>query len=51
MVIVRRSSAELTSRLGVGGAGKPTAKVIAEVADMYAFAAKALGASWQAGRG
>ncbi|KAK9846596.1 hypothetical protein WJX81_007362 [Elliptochloris bilobata] len=30
------------------GAGKPTAKIIAECADMYAFAAKALGAPWKA---
>lgn len=32
-----------------GRTGKPTAKIIAECADMYAFAAKAMGASWQAG--
>lgn len=30
------------------GAGKPTHKVIAEVSDMYSFAATALGASWRA---
>ena len=35
--------------LGSVGAGKPTAKIIAECADMYAFAAKAIGAAWQAG--
>lgn len=28
------------------GAGKPTAKVIAELADMYAFAAGVVGAPW-----
>lgn len=28
------------------GAGKPTAKVIAEIADMYGFAATAIGAKW-----
>lgn len=36
-------------KLGSAGAGKPTAKIIAECADMYAFAAKAIGAAWQAG--
>jgi prolyl oligopeptidase len=30
------------------GAGKPTELVIAEVSDMYAFAAKAMGAAWAA---
>ena len=29
------------------GAGKPTDKVIAEATDMFAFAAHAVGASWQ----
>lgn len=29
------------------GAGKPTDKVIAETTDMFAFAAHAVGASWQ----
>lgn len=29
------------------GAGKPTAKVIEEVADCYAFAAAVMGASWK----
>lgn len=28
------------------GAGKPTSKVIQEVADMYAFIARCLGLSW-----
>ena len=37
------------TKLGSVGAGKPTAKIIAECADMYAFAAKAIGAAWQAG--
>ena len=27
-------------------AGKPTSMIIAEVADMYAFAAKCIGAQW-----
>ncbi|KIZ07660.1 prolyl endopeptidase [Monoraphidium neglectum] len=31
------------------GAGKPTAKVIQETADLMAFAAKALGAEWRGG--
>lgn len=30
------------------GAGKPTAKVIAEIADMYGFAAAIIGADWVA---
>ena len=30
------------------GAGKPTDKIIAEVADMYAYAAAVVGATWQA---
>ncbi len=29
------------------GAGKPTTKIIAEAADSYAFAAKAMRAEWQ----
>lgn len=29
------------------GAGKPTAKIIAEAADYYAFAAAAMSASWK----
>ena len=29
------------------GAGKPTDKIIAEATDMFAFAAHAVGASWQ----
>lgn len=29
------------------GAGKPTAKIIEEAADSYAFAAKAMQASWR----
>jgi prolyl oligopeptidase PreP (S9A serine peptidase family) len=29
------------------GAGKPTAKIIQETADLLAFAAKCMGAHWQ----
>jgi prolyl oligopeptidase len=33
------------------GAGKPTAKVIAETSDLYGFAAQCCGATWQLGGG